>query len=74
MSYLKVKITGILKYNTLCWKDHVKQINKKINSKLRLPKWLVEVSLGNTQYALNTTYNAYIKPVLRYKVNSEEST
>jgi len=61
-----IKYLGVHLDNKLSWKNHVKHTINKVNQRLRLIKRLAGTTWGSTQETMNTTYQTYVKPLMKY--------
>ena len=52
--------------NKLSLKNHVERTINKVNQRLRLIKRLAGATSGSTEDTMNTTYETYVQPVMRY--------
>ena len=60
------KYLGVYFDKKLTWKDHIEYLTKKATNRFKLLKRLAGTKWGSSRKTLNTTYNIYIKPVLKY--------
>lgn len=61
-----IRYLGIIMDNKLSWKEHIKQVRERVNSRMKLLKRLAGITRGSTQDTLNTTYKTYIKQIIKY--------
>ena len=62
----KAKYLGVSFDTKLTWKNHIQQIKDKAINRFKLIKRLAGTKWGSSRKTLSTTYNMYIKPVMKY--------
>jgi hypothetical protein len=60
------KYLGVLFDSKLNWADHFSKTVEKTSRRLGLKKRLAGATWRITQDALNSTYNTYVKPIMKY--------